>query len=316
MKTSNQLVSEYWANADRDPLANDRSFYLFPPIKSRSCQLIFNETDVSRNDWCEYWTIEKILKNHIPFKKALSICCGFGAVERTLSKLGVADKIYGTDISEGAVKKAIEKAEEENLTNIEYFTADLNTYDLPENEYDLIWANGALHHIKDLETVIAKLYNSLKPGGFMICNEYVGPNYYQFKEIQISLINTLWDLMPESLKSNHQVTLKQKVKNIVKRKLRIRNSFEIRPVEWFLNNDPSEGINSENIIPVLEKTFNKIEIRNFGGTLLHFNDTFYKNFNFKDSEHRAFLEFAFKFEDSLIKSKIISSDNVHMICIK
>lgn len=316
MKTANQLVSEYWANTDRDPLTNDRSFYLFPPIKSRSCQLIFDETDVSRNDWCEYWTVEKILKNNIPFKKALSICCGFGSIERSLSKLGVAEKIYGTDISEGAINKAIEKANEENINNIEYFTADLNTHVLPANEYDLIWANGALHHIKDLEYVLMKLYTSLKPGGFMICNEYVGPKYYQFGKIQISLINTLWDILPESLKNIHQVTLKQKVKSTIKKKLKIKNSFENRPVEWFLTNDPSEGISSEKIIPALENTFSQIEIRNFGGTLLHFNDIFYRNFDFKDSEHRKFLEFAFEFEAALLKSKIINSDNVHIICRK
>jgi ubiquinone/menaquinone biosynthesis C-methylase UbiE len=316
MKTANQLVSDYWANAERDPLAFEKSFYLFPPIKSRSCQMIFNETDVSRSDWCEYWTVEKILKDYIPFNNALSICCGFGSIERSLSKLNVSKKIFGVDISDGAIKVAKEKAVEENILNIDYFTADLNTYDFHENEYDLIWANGALHHIAELESVINKLFRSLKPGGFMICNEYVGPNYYQFDRKQQVFIDALTDLMPESLKNNTHVSFKQSIKNRIKKRLKIKDSFQVTPIDWFLKNDPSEGVSSQDIIPVLKDTFNQIEVRNFGGTLLHFNEYFYTNFDYKNLEHREYLEFAFKLEDSLIESKILMSENAHIICRK
>lgn len=316
MKTEKQLINDYWSTYDCS--ANVKSFYLFPPIKSHSCEWIFGEPDASRNDWCEYWTVKKFLKDYLPFTKALSICCGFGSIERALSRLNVAKIIYGTDIAEGAINAAIESARREGLSNIKYFVADINVYDLPTEEYDLIWANGALHHIENLELVLNKLYKSLKKGGFFVCNEYVGPRYQQPGFQQQVLINTLRKLMPKSLSEIKTDSMKNKIRHVYHKIKNPDHYFRPLPVEWFLKHDPSEGISSEKIIPALKKRFKDIDIHPFGGTLLYFafDETFYDNFDFGNAEHREYLEFAFDFERSLIDSQLIQSDNVHIICRK
>ena len=104
------------------------------------------------------------------------------------------------DIAPGAVKAAIETAKKEGFTNISYFVTDLNTADIPENEYDLIWANGALHHIRDLDIVIPKLYKALKKDGFLISNEYVGPNYQQLSLRHQEIINAIKHLLPDEFR--------------------------------------------------------------------------------------------------------------------
>jgi hypothetical protein len=122
--------------------------------------------------------------------------------------------------------------------------------------------------------------------------------------------------MPETLKKEEISYVRKQIKKLKGFFWDSSDEFTNKSLEWFANNDPSEGINSQNIIPILKNTFDEIDIREFGGTLLHFNSAFYENFNYSNPEHRDFLEFAFDFETSLINSGIIKSDNVHVICRK
>jgi hypothetical protein len=56
MSTDNKkIVEDYWSNFDCSE--SDKNFDAFPPIRSRSSKLIFDEFDASRKDWCEYWTV-------------------------------------------------------------------------------------------------------------------------------------------------------------------------------------------------------------------------------------------------------------------
>jgi len=326
-----KAVEDYWSNFDC--AESDKNFYAFPPIRSRSSKLIFNEFDASRKDWCEYWTVEKYLKDKIPFKKCLSICCGFGEIERNLVRLNLAEKMYGTDIAPGAIETAQKRAKEEGFTNIEYFVADINTMDFAAEEYDIIWANGALHHIKELDTVIPKLFHTLKKGGYLIANEYVGPNYQQLSLRQQEIINAVKHLLPEELARKTKFPQKSK-RPVLSKALRkvdgklfpeqptkhttFDKIWEMKPVEHFLNYDPSEGVNSINIIPVLRKSFTDMEVKYFGGSILMYalDSKFYNNFDHKNTLHQKLLELVFQIEDNLIASGEIGSDNAHIICRK
>ncbi len=323
-------VENYWSNVDCS--LSDKNFYAFPPIRSRSCFKIFGETDASDPAWCEKWTVEKFLKDRIPFDKCLSICCGFGPVERTLYKLGVAKEIVGTDIASGAIKSAIEKASKEGFKNLSYFVSDLNTVELLENEYDLIWANGALHHIKDLQIVIPKLFRSLKPGGVLISNEYVGPTYQQINLRHQEIINAIKHLLPEELTNktiyaNNSSLASRVVSRIDKEWNKRLNKadgnyfgklWEMPPVDFFLKTDPSESVNPSNIIPTLSEHFNNMEVKYFDGSILFYalDQHFYNKFDLNNLMHRSLLELLFKIEDYYIASGEIGRHNAHIICKK
>jgi ubiquinone/menaquinone biosynthesis C-methylase UbiE len=324
-----EKVKKFWSEADCS--ASDRSFYAFPFIRCRSSELIFGESDATRRDWCEYWTVVKYLQDKIPFNKCLSICCGFGEIERILTRLNVAKKITGTDIAPGALEQARIKAKQEGMDSIEYFEADLNKYVLPENEYDIIWANGALHHIINLDEVISNLYKSLKTGGYLISNEYVGPNYQQIGERQQEIVNAVKHLLPDELcvkKTNKNpsffvIRLKRRIMRILSinqigdKKDRFGRIFK-SDLSYFKNIDPSECVRSEQIVPIIKKYFSDITIKYFGGSILFYalDEDFYNNFNANNENHIKLLDLLFKLEDFFISSGEIGDDNAHIICKK
>jgi hypothetical protein len=63
------VVKDHWSKQDLS--ASDKNFYCFPPIRARSSKKIFDEDDARRTDWCEYWTVERYLKDKIPIEDAL-----------------------------------------------------------------------------------------------------------------------------------------------------------------------------------------------------------------------------------------------------
>jgi len=291
--------------------------------------LIFDEYDAGRKDWCEYWTVEKYLKDRIPFEKCLSICCGFGETERMLSKLNIAKKIVGIDISPGAIKQARQRAKDERLDNIEYYVSDCNTDKLPQEEYDIIWAGGALHHIRDLDIVIPMLKNSLKHDSYLISNEYVGPNYQQLGRRQQEIINAVKHILPISLRQDEGYCWPYGNSFISKIIRRLRKIFcknisiygqlwEMPTVEHFLKSDPSEGVNSSKIIHLLRKNFDNVEVKYFNGSVLLYalDSEFYNNFDCNNGQHKKLLETLFSIEDTLVSIGEMSNDNAHMICRK
>jgi len=323
------IVEDYWSKVDCS--ASEKNFYCFPPLRTRACKLIFNEDAGQRRDWCEYWTVEKFLKEVIPVGKCLSICCGFGSVERTLAKLNVAKQFVGVDIAPGAIAQARERAKAEGYQNIEYRVANLNEDDLPAEEYEIIWANGALHHIRELDSVVGQLKRALKPGGFLVSNEYVGPDYQQVSVRQQEIINAVRHLLPADLRSpqcssGHE-GLRARLKQAFCRLFRPRQLredmvyaklWEMPGVDYFLDSDPSECVKSSEIIPVLKSNFSDIDVRYFDGSILFYalDAAFYDNFDSQNPHHRKFLELLFALEDHFIAAGEIKRDNAHIICRK
>jgi len=323
------LVKEHWSTVDCS--ASDKNFYSFPPIRSRSCNLIFNETNATRRDWCEYWTIEKILKNKIPCDTILSICCGFGQVERTLSKLKCGKKIVGIDIAPGAVDAARKMASEEGCQNIEYYVADIQKETLPDNTFDIIWANGALHHIKDIDYCVPMLHKALKPDGVLISNEYVGPNYQQISKRHEELVNAAIHILPPELREDPYEKYKNaksvKIKGYylyknllsrIRKTIRSDENYRKPSIYYFLTQDPSECVNSEIIIPTLKKHFATVDVKYYNGSILLFalGPTFFNNFDGSKPAHHLLLDLLFEFEETLVEIGEIPNINAHIICQK
>jgi ubiquinone/menaquinone biosynthesis C-methylase UbiE len=326
VKLKDFLTAKHWSTINC--AASERNFYTFLPIRTRSCKLIFNEDDATRKDWCEYWTVEKYLKESIPFDNALSICCGFGEVERNLARLNVAKRITGIDIAQSAVEYARKRAEADGLSGLEYSVANVNTEEIGENTYDLIWANGALHHIEELEMVIQRLYRGIRPGGYLVSNEYVGPRYQQVGKRQLEVINAIRHLLPVELRGG-AIDAKGSLKTGTVRFLNrlwtqglFRSNYgrlwRPYPVWYHLVKDPSECVHSDLIIQTLQKVFDEVNIRYFAGPILYYalDENFYNNFNTANCRHQKILNMLFEIEDTLIENGELQPDNAHIICRK
>lgn len=138
-----------------------------------------------------------------PIKNVLSLCCGFGRVERRFLKaFPEIESCLGVDIAKGALEIAKQRAKEEGMDDrLEYRYADLNTFEWGEDRYDLVIAQGALHHLSNLEQVITGVYQSLRPGGFLYSTEHVGANHQDYPNRQLELMNAVAYLVPPELRS-------------------------------------------------------------------------------------------------------------------
>lgn len=111
------------------------------------------------------------LREHIdvlPRGKALDVAMGEGRNAVFLAKNGF--EVDGCDISEIAIKKALELAKEMRV-DIHAFAADLETYRLSENTYDVI---SCFYYLQ--RDLFAQMKDALKPGGMIIYETYTTEN--------------------------------------------------------------------------------------------------------------------------------------------
>ena len=73
--------------------------------------------------------------------------------------------------------------------------------------------------------------------------------------------------------------------------------------------DPTEAVNSEQIIPLLERDFEIVELRRYGGTLLHLLlNHVMANFDANDEMQASLLRMTFLYEQTLVEQKVLDSD--------
>ncbi|HEY7233952.1 MAG TPA: methyltransferase domain-containing protein [Gemmatimonadaceae bacterium] len=106
-------------------------------------------------------------------KRALDIGCGEGQSSVLLAKLGA--HVTGIDIAPGAVESARKRAALDDVSsNTAFVCGPLETCDLPDGSFDLIWCQSFLHHvIDDLPAVLDRIHRWLAPGGRAIISEPV-----------------------------------------------------------------------------------------------------------------------------------------------
>lgn len=113
----------------------------------------------------------EFLREHIgllPRGKALDIAMGEGRNAVFLARHGF--EVQGCDISEAAIKKARELAKE-NKVAIHAFVADLETYQLPKDTYDVI---ACFYYLQ--RDLVPQMKAALKPGGVIMYETYTIEN--------------------------------------------------------------------------------------------------------------------------------------------
>ena len=262
------------------PLVN--SMYIHPIISGNP-----------NKNWLEY-----VSENYFPapVEKALSLGCGGGGLERHAVAMNMARHFDAFDASEGAIVLARELASNMKISKrINYQVADVNRLSLPSKHYDTVYASQSLHHIAELEHCLDQIVQALRPGGFFITNEFIGPTQYQWTETQVRLAQELLNELPEEYRIGIQS--KQLKENIA------------RPTVDQMNEiDPTEAIRSAEIVEKIEERFRIIERIDFGGTLLQLvlDDI---TGNFTDSElSRSLLRTMMDREQQLLREGVIDSD--------
>ena len=239
----------------------------------------------------------------LPIGHAVSLGCGFGALERSLASRGIVHEIDAYDLAEGAIAAARRSAEQCGLGKLRYHVADLETVDLPEGVVDVVFAQSSVHHIERLDALFAKVSALLRPGGLFHVNEFVGPNRFQWTDRQIELVNDWLRRLPPRLR-------------------RLPNG-QLRPLQGratvaaMIAADPSEAVRSADIIPRLHAHFDIVDHRDLGGALLHLAlSGIAQNFSEAVAEDRQMIEQLFAAEDAAMQAGEVGSDFVVITAAK
>ena len=122
-------------------------------------------------------------------KKWTVLNIGTGREAVVFSSLG-AKMVEHYDLSEQHVKQTMDYAEKMDLDNLKSFQTDVVMETLPLERYELVYANGVVHHFSDPVKGIVNLVNSLKNKGYMyLCFYRSGTFKWFVNEMIRSLIS-------------------------------------------------------------------------------------------------------------------------------
>jgi SAM-dependent methyltransferase len=190
-------------------------------------------------DWFERWLGGR------RFRRALSIGCGGGALERDLVRRGLCARVDAFDGSPVSLLAARKAADAEGLGGrIGYYAADFNEPALPRKTYDIVFFHQSAHHVAKLEKIYRAILRALVPGGLLYLDEYVGPSRSDWTEALLAPHGEVYARFPPEARRSERLAL---------------------PIQ---EDDPSEAIRSSEIVPQLHVGFDIAAERPYGGTLL------------------------------------------------
>ena len=194
------IATERW-EADASEIG--REFYTFPPLVAFHSKAITGRPLPYSSTWLEDWICDTCLPPSV--ERLVSLSCGFGELERILARRGLFRECVAYDISPRPIERAQRGAAEAGLTNIRYEQANLNRVMLEPRSADVVWANGALHHIENLSHAVAEIHRALKHGGTLVAVEFVGANHQRPTARQYELINAIIHLIPPRLRATGRI---------------------------------------------------------------------------------------------------------------
>ena len=212
-----------------------------PEVREYMCKNLTGDKDK--------WWIADIQDRFCPkpftFENALFLCDGNGWLSREFIDKKIVKHAVAFDWS---TELLLEAEEKRGQRDIHYFQADVNTITFPDNTFDLIVNNAALHHVQFLNRLNLILSRALKPEGFFINFDYVGPRRNQYslshwKKIIAFNKKLPFEIRHEALHYPHLPTM--------------------------LAADPTEAIHSDEIIKTMQRYFNLLEQHDTNGGLAY-----------------------------------------------
>ncbi len=251
------ILSKFQWNNQRRTLSsfeNDfihSNWWIIPSIRKRMNKKISGDENTSY----EAYITMNYLKD-TEGKVLVSIGCGTGNHEIKLAALNPRLRIIGYDLAESLLNEGRAEALKTGVKNISFVKADAHQLHFDTGSIDYFLFNASLHHLHSIDSFIKnKIVPALRKNGLVILNEYAGPNRMNFPASQIKESSALLAYLPEQ-----------------KRKIAFTHIIKTRSYrlgKWrMLFSDPSECIESENILPVFHTYFAVSEEKPLGGNLL------------------------------------------------
>lgn len=230
-----------------------------------------------------------------PAEHSLHLGCGSALRSIKLWEMRAARSIDGLDVSTERVHEAEKQRAAVGGAPGRFWVEDVNTATLPAGHYDLVFADHSLHHFLALERVMEQVAQALTPRGLFVLEEFVGPTQFQWTQRQMDLVAALLATLPESLRVFPWGAVKHR---------------EGRPaVAEVVAVSPFESIRSAEIVPIFDRYFDSVVVRDLGGTLQHllYNGIAHCFWPLH-AESERFLRAIIQVEDDLIDAGLLPSD--------
>jgi SAM-dependent methyltransferase len=119
-----------------------------------------------------------------PGMRVLDVASGMGEPSlRAAQRVGPFGFVLGTDLSEGMLEAARDKARARALTNIEFRVADAETLDVPEQSFDVTTVRWALMYMRQPERALERLWHALRPSGLLVCACWGAPEQVEYASL-------------------------------------------------------------------------------------------------------------------------------------
>ncbi len=114
-----------------------------------------------------------------PDMVVLDVGCGPGRVAVPLAKRVLQGEVVAVDIQEGMLRRAKEKAENAQVSNIRFVQEGAGEGKLGRNRFDRVLLVTVLGEIPDQEAALQEIFDALKPGGILSVTEVIFDPHFQ-----------------------------------------------------------------------------------------------------------------------------------------
>lgn len=195
-----------------------------------------------------------------PGLRLLSLGSGPGGLELAFAEATPGSEITCIDVNEELLALGRKRAEEVGL-RVSFERADLNTFELTDDDYDYVFCHASLHHLVELEHVARQIRKTLRAGGELLVVDVVTRNGYAMWPETRPIVQQLFRALPAKFRVNHTAYEAPRVDDEI---------WEADTSEASM-----ECIRSEDILPVLRSHFTELVYVPYWSISRRFFDTMY-----------------------------------------
>lgn len=229
-----------------------------------------------------------------PPARMLALGSGMAWNEEHIVRHDYAQHVVAYEMSPQACERARVRFAEAGLSDrIEMRAADVLADDLPDASFDAVFVAAAIHHFDRIEEMFQLMHRVLKPGGLLVYDEYVGPDYHMYHKQVMDIIDEIDACLAPGYRHDHLVN-------------RLRHCVPAPSLEWMLQHDPSEGIHASRILPLTYQYFDVIDRADYGGTMVRpFFTGILRNFDWNDPKDQTVASLIVLMERILTRTSVV-----------
>ncbi len=200
---------------------------------------------------------QQTLGDELPLRAGVSVGGGSGVKERAAIAAGLVEHFVIYELSDERIRAGRAETKRLGLADrFEYRQEDAFQREEGAGVYDLVFWNNALHHMFDVDAALRWSHRVLREGGVLLLDEYVGPNRMQFDDAILEASTRYREGIPRALLADPAHPGE-----------RLARRMALPDVALIVRRDPSEAVDSAQILPCLSRYFSDVDLVHTGGAV-------------------------------------------------